>query len=96
LEARKSAAANNPSAPVPVARRAPPAPGPKPVIPAKPSSMSKPAIPSRPGGAPTPAPRAPPRNANGTPSNAAASLADALRARRQQAPSHHDDDDDEW
>ncbi|KAI8369799.1 P-loop containing nucleoside triphosphate hydrolase protein [Choanephora cucurbitarum] len=99
LEARKLAAANgsNSGSPVPAARRAPPAPGPKPMVPAKPSGMTKPAIPSRPGAsAPTPAPRAPPRNANGTPSNAAASLADALRARRQQAPSHHEDDDDEW
>ncbi|KAL0142345.1 P-loop containing nucleoside triphosphate hydrolase protein [Mucor lusitanicus] len=101
LEARKAGAVVPPSAsstPVPAARRAPPAPGPKPMVPAKPSMAGKPAIPSRPGGAsvPTPAPRAPPRASNGTPSNAAASLADALRARRQQAPSHHDDDDDEW
>ncbi|KAI8889340.1 hypothetical protein K501DRAFT_329147 [Backusella circina FSU 941] len=88
LEARKQQAAT--PTPVPAARRAPPAPGPKPVVPTKPSTMSKPVVPSRPG-----APRAPPRPANnGAPSNAAASLADALRARRQQAT--HDDDDDEW
>lgn len=66
--------------PVPAARRAPPVPGPKPVIPAKPSSMSKPVVPARPGsGAPTPAPRAPPRpTSTSPPSNAAASLADAV------------------
>jgi myosin-1 len=89
LEARKA------GTPVPAARRTPPAPKPKPVIPAKPNTSGKPLIPVRPGApnsAPTPAPRAPPRN-NGTPSTAAASLADALRARRQQA---QDDDDDEW
>lgn len=83
LEARKAGAVVPPSAsstPVPAARRAPPAPGPKPMVPAKPSMAGKPAIPSRPGGAsvPTPAPRAPPRASNGTPSNAAASLADAV------------------
>lgn len=80
LEARK-AAANNGSTPVPAARRTPPAPGQKPVIPAKPAVGNKPIVPSRPGvGAPTPAPRAPPRaGANGAaPSNAAASLADAV------------------
>ncbi|EIE91065.1 hypothetical protein G6F46_008504 [Rhizopus delemar] len=93
LEARKA------NAPVPAARRTPPAPGPKPMVPAKPNTMSKPAIPSRPGSAPTPAPRAPPRPGapGGAPSSAAASLADALRARRNQAAAHHDDDDDdEW
>jgi myosin-1 len=83
LEARKAGGVVPPSAstPVPAARRAPPAPGPKPMVPAKPSMGSKPVIPSRPGGSvPTPAPRAPPRAAgsNGTPSNAAASLADAV------------------
>ncbi|KAI9269056.1 P-loop containing nucleoside triphosphate hydrolase protein [Phascolomyces articulosus] len=68
------------AAPVPAARRAPPAPGPKPAIPAKPSTMGKPVIPARPGsGAPTPAPRAPPRpTSTSPPSNAAASLADAV------------------
>lgn len=85
LEARKSGAIPNSGAPrgtpspVPAARRGPPAPGPKPVVPAKPSAMGKPPVPSRPGvNAPTPAPRAPPRVSNGTPSNAAASLADAV------------------
>jgi myosin-1 len=86
LEARKSGAIPNSGAssgsiasPVPAARRGPPAPGPKPIVPAKPSGMGKPVVPSRPGmGAPTPAPRAPPRASNGTPSNAAASLADAV------------------
>lgn len=88
LDARKAA-------PVPATRRTPPAPKPKPVIPAKPNTMSKPVVPSRPGA--NPAPRAPPRPGapGGAPSSAAASLADALRARRNQA--HHDeDDDDEW
>ncbi|CEP08315.1 hypothetical protein [Parasitella parasitica] len=100
LEARKAASVVSPSAntPVPAARRAPPAPGPKPIVPAKPNMSGKPVVPSRPANnGPTPAPRAPPRpdGSNGTPSNAAASLADALRARRQQATSQHDDDD-EW
>ncbi|KAI9495701.1 P-loop containing nucleoside triphosphate hydrolase protein [Zychaea mexicana] len=112
LEARKAAAAGNggsaptpaprpvsssAGAPVPAARRAPPAPGPKPAVPVKPSTMAKPAIPARPGAAPTPAPRAPPRpsSASPPPSNAAASLADAIRARRQQQPQTHESDD-EW
>lgn len=97
LDARKANGVNT-SSPVPAARRTPPAPGQKPIIPAKPAIPAKPIVPSRPGAAaPTPAPRAPPRaGANGSPSNAAASLADALRARRNQAQSHHDDDDDEW
>ncbi|KAG1177077.1 hypothetical protein G6F70_003188 [Rhizopus microsporus] len=94
LEARKA------NTPVPATRRAPPAPGPKPVVPVKPSTMNKPVVPARPGGVPTPAPRAPPRPgaAGAAPSSAAASLADALRARRNQATaSHHDeDDDDDW
>lgn len=78
LEARKANSAT--SSPVPAARRTPPAPGQKPVIPAKPAIPAKPIVPSRPGaGAPTPAPRAPSRvGANGSPSNAAASLADAV------------------
>ncbi|KAL0094988.1 P-loop containing nucleoside triphosphate hydrolase protein [Phycomyces blakesleeanus] len=110
LEARKAAAAHgSPSptpaprpvsniggAPVPAARRAPPAPAPKPMIPAKPSAGGKPSVPSRPGGVAS-TPRAPPRPGSAAPPNAAASLADAIRARRQQpAPTHHDDDDDEW
>jgi myosin-1 len=86
LEARKSGAIPNSGAssansvsPVPAARRGPPAPGPKPMVPTKPSAIGKPVVPLRPGvGAPTPAPRAPPRASNGTPSNAAASLADAV------------------
>ncbi|CEG65609.1 Putative Myosin-1 [Rhizopus microsporus] len=94
LEARKA------NAPVPATRRAPPAPGPKPAVPVKPSTMNKPVVPARPGGVPTPAPRAPPRPgaAGAAPSSAAASLADALRARRNQATAtHHDeDDDDDW
>ncbi|RCH95186.1 class II myosin [Rhizopus azygosporus] len=94
LEARKA------NAPVPATRRAPPAPGPKPVVPVKPSTMNKPVVPARPGGVPTPAPRAPPRPgaAGAAPSSAAASLADALRARRNQTTAtHHDeDDDDDW
>ncbi|CEG82720.1 Putative Myosin I MyoA/Myo5 [Rhizopus microsporus] len=94
LEARKA------NTPVPATRRAPPAPGPKPVVPVKPSTMNKPVVPARPGGVPTPAPRAPPRPgaAGAAPSSAAASLADALRARRNQATAtHHDeDDDDDW
>lgn len=74
LEARKA----NGGSPVPAARRTPPAPGQKPIIPAKPTIPAKPVVPSRPG-VPTPAPRAPPRvGANGSPSNAAASLADAV------------------
>ncbi|KAI8391715.1 P-loop containing nucleoside triphosphate hydrolase protein [Radiomyces spectabilis] len=83
--------------PTPAARRVPPAPAPKPAIPVKPSTMSKPVVPARPGagGAPSPAPRAPPRPGSSTPaSNAAASLADAIRARRQQATSSHEADDD--
>ncbi|KAI8146457.1 P-loop containing nucleoside triphosphate hydrolase protein [Fennellomyces sp. T-0311] len=110
LEARKAAAAagnggtpppaprpasSTGGAPVPAARRAPPAPGPKPVVPAKPSTMGKPVIPARPGAAPSPAPRAPPRpTSTSPPSTAAASLADALRARRQQP--QRNDSDDEW
>ncbi|KAI8098757.1 P-loop containing nucleoside triphosphate hydrolase protein [Halteromyces radiatus] len=87
LEARKAAAANSTSsssqAPVPAARpvststppvtgrRPPPVIAPKPVVPARPSNLNKPVIPARPGSTTTP------------PSNAAASLADALRQRRQ-------------
>lgn len=70
------------SGPVPAARRTPPAPGPKPVVPAKPNIGSKPPVPSRPGaggGAPTPAPRAPPRPGAGSPANA---LADAVSGTR--------------
>ncbi|KAI9469047.1 MAG: P-loop containing nucleoside triphosphate hydrolase protein [Benjaminiella poitrasii] len=95
LDARNNRESVN-GTPVPAVRRvAPPAPGPKPIVPNKPSTMNKPVIPARPG-APTPAPRAPPRPVNNSsPSTAAASLADALRARRQQAV-QDDDDDDEW
>ncbi|KAI7847679.1 P-loop containing nucleoside triphosphate hydrolase protein [Circinella umbellata] len=108
LEARKAAQASGnvptpaprpvPGAtPVPAARRAPPAPGPKPVIPAKPSTMGKPVVPARPGTTPSPAPRAPPRpTSTSPPSNAAASLADAIRARRQQQPQQQHESDDEW
>lgn len=80
LEARKSGVIpNQQGSPVPAARRTPPAPGQKPMVPPKPMVPSKPSIPSRPGGVPAPAPRAPPRvGANGSPSNAAASLADAV------------------
>ncbi|KAI7847672.1 hypothetical protein BDC45DRAFT_541700 [Circinella umbellata] len=107
LEARKAAQASGnvptpaprpvPGAtPVPAARRAPPAPGPKPVIPAKPSTMGKPVVPARPGTTPSPAPRAPPRpTSTSPPSNAAASLADAIRARRQQQPQQQHESDDE-
>ncbi|KAI9316719.1 P-loop containing nucleoside triphosphate hydrolase protein [Dichotomocladium elegans] len=108
LEARKAAAAAggessgspipaprpvSTGAPVPAARRPPPAPGPKPMVPAKPSGVNKPIVPARPGTVPSAAPRAPPRPVSSSPpSNAAASLADALRARRQPQP----DSDDEW
>lgn len=87
LEARKAGIIPNSgaasSSPVPAARRGPPAPGQKPLIPAnKPVVPAKPMVPSRPGvggGAPKPAPRAPPRMGGGAdPSNAAASLADAV------------------
>lgn len=84
LEARKAGVIPNSgavsSSPVPAARRGgPPAPGQKPLVPAKPVVPAKPMVPSRPGGAPKPAPRAPPRVAGGAdPSNAAASLADAV------------------
>jgi myosin-1 len=82
LEARKASIIPNggaTSSPVPAARRTPPTPGQKPMVPPKPMVPAKPSIPSRPGGVPTPAPRAPPRvGANGSPSNAAASLADAV------------------
>ncbi|KAI8985425.1 P-loop containing nucleoside triphosphate hydrolase protein [Pilobolus umbonatus] len=91
LEARKSATPR--TVPVPANRRSPPAPKPKPIIPVKPNGMNKPVIPSRPG-VPTPAPRAPPRPGNAAPSDAAASLANALRARRQQ--NTQQDDDDDW
>ncbi|KAI8979236.1 P-loop containing nucleoside triphosphate hydrolase protein [Mycotypha africana] len=91
--------------PVPAVRKAPPPPRPpatntKPAIPPK-----KPTIPVRPsiggGGAPAaapvprPVPRAPPRVPGSSNTNTAASLADALRARRQQAAAN-DDSDDEW
>ncbi|KAI7864312.1 P-loop containing nucleoside triphosphate hydrolase protein [Spinellus fusiger] len=76
--------------PVPAARKGPA----KPVIPAKPNTMNKPMVPSRPGGV-TAAPRAPPRPSAPTSPNPAASLADAIRAKRQQAPVH-EDEDEEW
>lgn len=82
LEARKAGVIPNSgaaSSPIPAARRGPPAPGQKPLISAKPVVPAKPMVPSRPGGGgvPKPAPRAPPR-VGGDPSNAAASLADAV------------------
>lgn len=85
LDARKAGVIPNSgaaSSPVPAARRGAPTPGQKPFVPAKPAVPAKPMIPSRPGGggsvgAPKPAPRAPPR-AGADPSNAAASLADAV------------------
>ncbi|GAB5592085.1 class II myosin [Umbelopsis nana] len=115
LEARKAQAANGSTptpaprptsmsnaAPVPAARRTPPATAPKPVIPPKSGNIGKPVIPARPnagsGAAPTPGPRAPPRPGSVAspprPPHQAANLAEAIKARRQQNTA--DDDDDEW
>lgn len=99
LEARKAQAANGSTptpaprptsmsnaAPVPAARRTPPATAPKPVIPPKSGNIGKPVIPARPnagsGAAPTPGPRAPPRPGSVAspprPPHQAANLAEAV------------------
>ncbi|KAG1092229.1 hypothetical protein G6F42_019251 [Rhizopus arrhizus] len=85
---------NDTTTPTP-ASRGPPVPA-KPSVPGSRPTPSNPlagrlapSIPGRPQAAPSP--QAPPRNS----SPAALSLADAIKARRQQAP-QSDDDDEDW